>query len=212
MNTRTLIKGVSVAATAFTIAFGGVGLVSTSTGLVQIASAQETSFAVGQAVVTTDALNVRTDASVDSEILVTLLNGTWATIVDGPVAGDAYDWYQIEYDEITGWVAADYLADAATAGSLAAGDTVIVNTDALNLRSEPGATSDIVEILEASTEGQVVSGPQSVEEIEWYQVDFDGVQGWVSRAFLAVPAAGEGTALPETPVATDAATPQDAAI
>lgn len=212
MHTRSLINGVSIAATALTIAFGGVGLVSTSTGLVQIASAQDASFAAGQAVVTTDALNVRTDASTDSEIVVTLLNGTWATIVDGPVAGDPYDWYQIEYDDVTGWVVADYLADAATAGSLAVGDTVIVNTAALNLRSEPGATSGIVEILESSTEGQVIAGPETVEEMDWYQVDFDGVQGWVSRVYLAIPATDDGTELPATPVTAEAATPQDAAI
>ena len=35
MNTRSLIKGVSVVATALTIALGGVGIVSTETGLVR---------------------------------------------------------------------------------------------------------------------------------------------------------------------------------
>jgi uncharacterized protein YgiM (DUF1202 family) len=205
MNTRSLIKGVSIAATALTIAFGGVGFVSPTTGLVQMASAQETAtFTSGQAVViTADALNVRVDASVDSEIVTTFLNGTWATVVDGPVTGGDYDWYQIEYDDVSGWVAADFLSDAATAGTLATGDTVIVNTAALNLRSAAGSTSDVIEILEISTEGQVIGGPESAEDMDWYQVDFDGVEGWVSRNYLALPPTGdEATATPAaTPLA-----------
>jgi uncharacterized protein YgiM (DUF1202 family) len=207
MNTRSLVKGVSVVATACSIAFGGVGVISTGPGLVQVASAQETAtFTAGQAVVVTaDALNVRTDASIDSEIVTELLNGTWATVVDGPVAGDDYDWYQIEYDDVTGWVAADFLADAATAGTLAAGDTVIVNTEALNLRSAAGSTSDVVEILEISTEGQVIAGPESADDMDWYQVDFDGVEGWVSRTYLVVPPTGdEATATPAASPLADA--------
>lgn len=199
MHTRSLIKGVSIFATALTIAFGGIGFVTTNPGIVQLASAQESAtFTAGQAViVNADALNVRSDASVDSDIVATLQNGTWATIVDGPVAGGDYDWYQIEYDEVNGWVAADFLADAATAGSLASGATVIVNTEALNLRSAAGSTSDVVEILEAGAEGQVIGGPETADDMDWYQVDFDGVEGWVSRTYLAVPPTGDAT-----PVAT----------
>jgi N-acetylmuramoyl-L-alanine amidase len=217
MNTRSLIKGVSVVATALTIALGGAGIVSPTTGLVQLAAAQDSAaFTAGQSVVVNaDELNVRADASIDAEIITTLANGTWATIVDGPVTGGDYDWYEIEYDDYDGWVAADYLSDAATAGSLTSGETVIVNTEALNLRSAAGSTSDVVEILDGSTEGQVVSGPETVDDMVWYQVDFDGTQGWVSRNYLALPvttddataeAATSSVLAPATPAATDEAT------
>lgn len=203
MNTRSLVRGVSVMATALTIALGGVGVVSTSTGLVQVASAQDAAFTAGQSVVVdADQLNLRADASVDAEIITTLQNGTMATIVDGPVASGDYNWYEITYDDYDGWVAGDYLVDAASASSLVAGDTVIVNTEALNLRNAAGSTSEVVQILDGSAEGSVVSGPESADDMAWYQVDFDGVQGWVSRNYLALPATGDDT----TSAAADAAT------
>ncbi len=204
MNTRALVKSVSVMVTAFSIALGGVGVVSSYPGLVQLAVAQDsTSFTAGQSVlVTADELNVRADASTDADIVTTLQNGTLASIVDGPVDGGDYTWYEISYDDFDGWVAADYLVDAASAPSLTSGETVIVNTDALNLRSAAGSESEVVDILDGSTEGQVVSGPETADDMAWYEVDFDGVQGWVSRSYLALPATGDQEATPTGELAT----------
>ena len=204
MNTRALVKSVSVMVTAFSIALGGVGVVSSYPGLVQLAAAQDSaSFTAGQSVViTADELNVRADASTDADIVTTLQNGTLATIVDGPVDGGDYTWYEISYDDFDGWAAADYLVDAASAPSLTSGETVIVNTDALNLRSAAGSESEVVDILDGSTEGQVVSGPETADDMAWYEVDFDGVQGWVSRNYLALPATGDEEATPTGVLAT----------
>jgi len=204
MNTRALVKSVSVMVTAFSIALGGVGVVSSYPGLVQLAAAQDSaSFTAGQSVViTADELNVRADASTDADIVTTLQNGTLATIVDGPVDGGDYTWYEISYDDVDGWAAADYLVDAASAPSLTSGETVIVNTDALNLRSAAGSESEVVDILDGSTEGQVVSGPETADDMAWYEVDFDGVQGWVSRSYLALPATGDAEATPTGVLAT----------
>ncbi len=212
MKTRALLKGVSVIATALTIALGGVGIVSPGSGLVPVA-AQETpvvAFTAGQAVIVdADGLNMRAEASIDAEVVTTLLNGTWATIVDGPVSGEEFAWYQVEYDDFTGWVAAEFLIDAATAAPLAAETTVIVNTASLNLRDAAGSSSEVVELLEAGAEGQVLAGPEAADEMDWYQVDFDGVQGWVSRSYLALPASDDDAAAGDlataTPVATEAA-------
>ncbi len=206
MHRRSLIKGVSVVATALTIAFGGVGVVSLETGVVRVAAQESTAaaFTAGQIVqVNADSLNMRAEASIEAEIVTTLQNGTWANVVDGPVTGGDYSWYQVEYDDFTGWVAAEFLADAASADALAVGSTVIVNTASLNLRSAAGTDSEVIEILEAFAEGQVLAGPETVDDTVWYQVDFDGVQGWVSRSYLAVPPTGDDATA--TPVATDAA-------
>src|SRR5215203_528203 len=136
MDSRSLMKSVLVVVTALAIGLGGIGVVSPQTALVRVAAQEsaDAAFTAGQTVVVNaDSLNMRADASIDAEIVTSLLNGTWATVVDGPVTGDEYSWYQIEYDDNTGWVAAEFLGDAATAEPLAAGSTVIVNTAALNL-------------------------------------------------------------------------------
>jgi uncharacterized protein YgiM (DUF1202 family) len=204
MNTRALVKSVSVMVTAFSIALGGVGVVSSYPGLVQLATAQDSAgFTSGQSVVVTaDGLNVRADASTDADIITTLPIGTLAAIVDGPVDDGDYTWYEITYDDFDGWVAADYLVDAASAPALTSGETVIVNTEALNLRAAAGSESEVVDILAGSTEGQVVSGPETADDMAWYEVDFDGVQGWVSRSYLALPATGDQAATPTGVLAT----------
>jgi N-acetylmuramoyl-L-alanine amidase len=208
MNKKTLMKGVSVVAATLTIALGG-GIVAPQPGLGHVAAQEDAAteaFTAGQTVVVNaDSLNLRADASIDAEIVTTLLNGTWATVVDGPVTGADYSWYQVEYDDFTGWVAAEFLVDAATADPLAVGSTVIVNTASLNLRSAAGSSSEVVEILEASAEGQVLAGPETADDMDWYQVDFDGAQGWVSRTYLAVPPTGD-EATPAAEIATVVAT------
>lgn len=194
MNARSLIKGVSIVAAALVIAVGGVGMVFPETGLAHVAAqgAASATFTVGQSVVVNaDALNMRADASIEAEIVTTLQKGTWATVVAGPVSGDDYSWYQVEYDDFTGWVAADYLVDAATGGVLAQGAIVIVNTESLNLRSDAGSSSEVILILEGAAVGSVVSGPESADDMDWYEIDFDGTQGWVSRTYLAIPATGD---------------------
>jgi hypothetical protein len=54
-----------------------------------------------------------------------------------------------------------------------------------------------------------LAGPEAADEMDWYQVDFDGVQGWVSRSYLALPASDDDAAAGDlataTPVATEAA-------
>jgi uncharacterized protein YgiM (DUF1202 family) len=214
MLTRTLLKGVSVVVTASVIALGGAVVINPEAGPLH-AAAQETAvpaFTAGQIVqIEADALNMRADASIDAEIVTTLLNGTWATVVDGPVVGDEYTWYQVEYDDFTGWVADEFLIDAASAPPLAIDTTVIVNTSALNLRSAAGSSSEVVEILEASTEGQVIGGPETVDDMVWYQVDFSGTQGWVSRSYLALPPV-EDAAITEETEATPAVVVTDDAI
>ena len=99
------------------------------------ASAQDaTGFSANQAVVTTDALNLREDASIDAGIIEVLPLGTYGVILDSPVPDDNATWYLVQVDTVSGYVAGEYLADAASAGSFAVNDVVYVNSDALNLR------------------------------------------------------------------------------
>jgi quercetin dioxygenase-like cupin family protein/uncharacterized protein YgiM (DUF1202 family) len=73
-------------------------------------------FAVGDAVVVTDeGVRIRTDASIDADVIDTLAQGQALTITDGPVEADDYTWYQVESEDgaISGWIVADFLESAA---------------------------------------------------------------------------------------------------
>jgi uncharacterized protein YgiM (DUF1202 family) len=150
-------------------------------------------------VVATDALNLRDEASTTSSVVTILPLGTFGVVLDGPITAEDYDWYLIEVDGLSGYVAGTHLADAASDGSFAIGDTVAVNTDALNLRDSATLSSSTVSVLSTGTTGTVVDGPVDADGYAWYQLDMDGTTGWAVRDFLAYGVAattdtGTGTA------------------
>ena len=71
-------------------------------------------FLVGdEAVVNTDAVNVRDDATLSGTTLATLVTGDTMTVLDGAVSADGYTWFEVEVaDGTTGWVVGEYLAFA----------------------------------------------------------------------------------------------------
>ena len=74
---------------------------------------------------------------------------------------------------------------ALEATGFAAGDTVVVNADGLNFRTEPGLDGDIAVILPPGLPATVVAGPTTVDNFTWYQLDANGVTGWSAGEFLA---------------------------
>ena len=66
-----------------------------------------------------------------------------------------------------------------------AGDTVVVNADGLNFRSEPGLNGDVAAILPPGLRATVVAGPTAADTFTWYQLDANGVTGWSAGEFLA---------------------------
>jgi uncharacterized protein YgiM (DUF1202 family) len=145
-------------------------------------------FAANQnVVVNVDKLNFRASASIDATINAQLLDGTWATVVSGPVdSGDGYAWYQITVNDATGWVDGAYLADAASeAATMPVGTTVVVVSDSLNFRSDPSLSGTIDSTLAIGDSGSVVGAAQTADGFTWLQLDVNGVTGWAAREFLA---------------------------
>ena len=66
-----------------------------------------------------------------------------------------------------------------------AGDTVVVNADGLNFRTEPGLNGDVAVILPPGLQATVVSGPTAADNFTWYQLEANGVTGWSVGEFLA---------------------------
>ncbi len=181
---------------------------STPQATAQQATTQQTAqFAADQAVVVTtsngDSLNFRDDASASADVIAALPEGTYGTVVDGPVDADDTSWYQIEVDGVSGYVTSEFLADAATEGTFEADTIVYVNTDTLNLRDSADINSDVITQLSANTQATVLDGPTDANGHSWYQVDVDGETGWAARDFLAL-APAEGAPVAEA--TTDGAT------
>lgn len=150
----------------------------------------EARFSVGNdVVIDTDALNLRDSVGVDSKVMTVLWTGTSGTVVDGPVAQDNYNWYQIETEEGTGWVVESFLAAAGTSSTPASGfepgTAVEVSTDAVNLRSSASTSGDVVTVLYNAETGSAVGGTTRAEGYTWVEVEFGGSTGWVATTYLS---------------------------
>jgi uncharacterized protein YraI len=171
-----------------------------------------TDFAAGDTVVVnTDSLSLRASASSTADVVESMSDGTWATIVDGPTDADGFPWYELDVDGTTGWSDAEYLAAASSdAADLPAGTVVSVITTSLNLRSAAGTDPSVLSVLSAGDEGTVVSGPDSVDGSNWYELDVDGTTGWAVRDYLAFADSGDSFATGDLVlVNTDALTVRD---
>ncbi|MCA9859593.1 MAG: SH3 domain-containing protein, partial [Thermomicrobiales bacterium] len=121
-------------------------------------------FAIGDTVyVTSDGLNVRSGAGTGYSIIDVLSYGTNGYIIDGPVSANGYVWYEMEYvgGAYAGWVASDFLALVTSGGGFAIGDTVYVTSDTLNVRSGPGTSYSLEDVITYGTNGLVIDGPVS---------------------------------------------------
>ena len=143
------------------------------------------SFAASVGTVVSDSgLNVRAEASAESQVLTTLSSGTQVDVLS--TTGDG-KWHKISYNGTTGFVTGDYLkvTEEKIYGQVVAGP--------LNVRSSPSADAEKVDSLAVGT----------IVEIEeliggaggWYQID----GGYVSSDYVAqvdaaaASAAGKGS-------------------
>jgi uncharacterized protein YgiM (DUF1202 family) len=210
---KVLPRAVKPVVVALAIALVAIGA-GWSSGIFTAHAQDATSFTAGQTVVTTDSLTLRSDIGTASDALEVLPPGAFAEILDGPTSDGGYFWYLISFDDLSGYVAGEYLADAASTSSFATGDTVTVTTDALNLRDAATTAGTVTDLLGSGAVGTVVAGPVDADGYAWYQLDVDGVTGWAVRNYLAygpVSASDTGTATGSLLVNTDPLNLRDAA-
>lgn len=142
--------------------------------------------------VTSDGVNLRSGAGLGYAVIGNFGTGTNATVNDGPRSADGYDWYNIDIDGMTGWMAADFLAEGYTAnpvpetGQFTIGEYVRPG-DALNLRTAPGTDNPVIMVIYPEDTATVVGGPQTVGMYAWYQIelwDAAATTGWVANPYL----------------------------
>jgi uncharacterized protein YgiM (DUF1202 family) len=139
--------------------------------------------------VNTDALNLRDDQGLDSDVIDVLPYGTGLTFVSLPASGsdDGRDWYQVRTDDgETGWVAGDYISFGATPGSIQIDDLVMVDTDALNIRDGAGLDANVIDQLTYGFTASVIDGPISTDGYTWYKISTSAITGWVAGENLVV--------------------------
>lgn len=143
------------------------------------------SLSVGdRATVTDGPVNLRSAAGTGNPVVTVLQTGDSLSITGGPATSDGYTWYAVRTaNSNTGWVASDFLQKT----GYSTGDVVFVNTDSLNVRSDAGLNTTVLDTVFQGTSAVITGGPTSADGSDWYKIDVSGVvSGWVDGQFLAL--------------------------
>lgn len=127
-----------------------------------------------------DYVNVRTEPSIESEVVGKIFNNCAATIV-----GQDGDWYQIESGNVKGYINKEFVVTGEEAQKLAlkVGYVIAtVTTETLNVRE--GQSTD-TELLTQIPEGEVCDVQKYGDGWVYLNIDND-VKGWVSEEFVKI--------------------------
>ena len=130
----------------------------------------------------TDWLNLRAEPNLDSAVLQVMAPGSNVEVLGLGENG----FYSVRWEQrLIGFAASDYLSLDHGAG-FADGDTVVVRTDALNVRERGGIDYAIQDTIYSGREVTVTGGPVERDGYSWYRIDASNLEsGWVAGEFLA---------------------------
>ena len=127
-----------------------------------------------------DTLNIRKEASTDSDIVGKLFDGNVGDVLetDG-------DWVKISSGDVTGYVNSDYILTGKDAETYAADYKKVIGTvtdDTVRVRAEKSTDSDILELVARDT---VL--PVEKQDKDWVQVTLaNDVTGYIAADYITV--------------------------
>lgn len=141
-------------------------------------------------VITGDVVNTRKGPGTNYERVELLAKGKAVSVL-----GEESGWYQIKWDNSTGYVLKDYvsLSNASAQAAAAAANATVTGGNTINVRSGPGTEYRRISMVAAGKRMAVLGQTDG-----WYQVAFDGKTGYINADYL-IPdgaAAGESTPAP----------------
>ena len=125
-----------------------------------------------------NALNVRAEATEDSEIVGKLYKDCGGRIIERRDG-----WTKLQSGNIVGWASDEYLLFGEEAEALAneVGNLIVtINTDALRVRKEPSTEAGVYGMIAQDDEMEVIE----VVDEDWISVDYGGQTGFVSAEYV----------------------------
>lgn len=127
--------------------------------------------------VNVSSVNVRAEASTDSDVLTRASRGENVEVVDS-----SGDWYKVKYDGHTGYIRKDMLVEGDVATSSASsGATAKVTGSSVNIRKSASTSATV---LERASKGTVLEAISMSDG--WVKVKYSGVTGYVSADYVSV--------------------------
>lgn len=180
-DVNTVEKGTAVTATETTEVAVNTDSTEDNLPVSDNVDTKEAKVASNQVVANIDTyLNIRAEASEDSEVVGKFYNGNVGTLVE---QGD--EWSLVSSGNAYGYVKNDYILSGAVAESYIENNCdqmAKVNTDTLNVRAEESTDSDIVALSGEGDKLEVVG-----EEGDWVKVAVDAdTIGYVSSDYVYI--------------------------
>lgn len=142
-------------------------------------------------------LNVRSGPDTSFDVLGKLTQGETVRVIETQDS-----WYQIEFENGTGWIASEYVSfdqeELEPSPDQQEGFQAEVNTTVLNVRSSPSEQAQVIGKL---TIGQVVDVLETSDE--WYRIDFDQQEGWIAGWFTQTVQDNPTSAQPRVTILND---------
>ena len=129
---------------------------------------------LGMSVISSGNLNIRQEASTDSEVIGILTNHNACELLE-----DAGEWYKVTSGKVTGYVNKQYLVTGDEAEAIAEQEiktVATVNTETLNVRAEKSTEAAVLSQVgnsEAFTVNSVADG--------WVEISVDDSVGYISH-------------------------------
>ena len=134
---------------------------------------------LGMSVISSGNLNIRQEASADSEVIGILTNHNACELLE-----DAGEWYKVTSGKVTGYVNKQYLVTGDEAEAIAEQEiktVATVNTETLNVRAEKSTEAAVLSQVgnsEAFTVNSVADG--------WVEISVDDSVGYISQDYVTL--------------------------
>lgn len=134
---------------------------------------------LGMSVISSGNLNIRQEASTDSEVVGIFTNHNACELLE-----DAGDWYKVTSGKVTGYVSKQYLVTGAEAEAIAQQEiktVATVNTETLNVRADKSTEAAVLSQVgnsEAFTVNSIADG--------WVEISVDDSVGYISQDYVTV--------------------------
>ena len=134
---------------------------------------------LGMSVISSGNLNIRQEASTDSEVIGILTNHNACELLE-----DAGEWYKVTSGKVTGYVNKQYLVTGDEAEAIAEQEiktVATVNTETLNVRAEKSTEATVLSQVgnsEAFTVNSVADG--------WVEISVDDSVGYISQDYVTL--------------------------
>lgn len=148
-------------------------------GNVPLLDAEPALAKAGDAVINGSTVNVRSGPGLSYSVEDSLEKGDKVTILS-----QSGDWFEIESDSGTGWIASWLTAKTSNGEpKTASAKTAVSTVDRLNVRAEPELSASVLAQMNAG-EGAAVIG----ETGDWLEVEFQNTRGFVSKQYISTSA------------------------